>query len=163
MQAKLIIYLLVATTSVSWALGENPSLLNKRSLSGAMNNAKFLLCAGTDINSCQFKKLKESFDQMNAANCKFCDKYFHCKGNYDAVYGCSGSIDTKRATAKKLSDCREKAQNSNPSDSRLDQIANADGRKGVNCATKYLCKSSCAWSPSRRTCSRSNCPNGYGG
>ncbi len=37
---------------------------------------------------------------MNRADCFCCDKYFHCLGNYNAVYECDGDRDLLKALAK---------------------------------------------------------------
>ncbi|CAF1291253.1 unnamed protein product [Adineta steineri] len=95
--------------------------------------------------------------EMQTANCKNCDKFFHCKGNFDAVHRC-GNTDNARRIAKKISDCREEAQDAGSIDSQADQEANEYGRNGGNCEKKYLCKVRCNYNPSSKpTCRRENC------
>ena len=125
--------------------------------SGSMNWFKFTKCAGHTMTSCAASKLNNAFDMMKKADCLNCDKYFHCKGNYNAVYSCSGSRATNSANAKKISDCREAAQTGSASDSAQDQMANAYGRNGGNCEAKYLCAAKCKWNPVKGTCLKSNC------
>ena len=125
--------------------------------SGSMNWFKFTSCAGTTLGSCAASKLNRAFDMMKKANCLNCDKYFHCKGNYNAVATCGGRKATNIADAKKISDCREAAQSGHASDSDQDQIANAYGRNGGNCEARYLCSAKCKWNPTKGTCSKSNC------
>lgn len=126
--------------------------------SSLMNYAKFLACAKLDIGSCQFKKLNDNYILMNTANCLKCDKYFHCKGNYEAVYSCSnGSLADRKKIAKKLSDCRETAQNSSSKDKREDLKANEFGRNKGDCAKQYLCSYGCKYNPKNKTCKKTNC------
>ncbi|CAF1459601.1 unnamed protein product [Rotaria magnacalcarata] len=104
-----------------------------------MNWLRFAWCAGSDLHTCPGRMLKARYNEMKAANCKNCDKFFHCKGNFDAVYRC-GESDQTRRIAKKISDCREEAQDAGSADSRADQEANEFGRNGGECEKKYLCK-----------------------
>ncbi|XP_041354317.1 serum amyloid A-1 protein-like [Gigantopelta aegis] len=110
------------------------------------------------INSdarCSLGKMQSAYNQMRAANCVNCDKYFHCMGNYNAVYRCQRS-QKNREIAQTISNCREWGQNS--PDSTADQAANRYGRNGGNCASRYLCSVNCMYSPIVGTCRRSNCP-----
>ena len=128
------------------------------SQSGFMYGAKFSLCAKSAMFTCQFEKLKANYDAMSAANCMKCDKYFHCQGNYDAVYKCSNAnLAERKAIAKRLSDCRESAQGSSSADSKEDQVANRHGQNGGNCASKYLCAYGCKFNPKKKTCLKVNC------
>ncbi|CAF3876388.1 unnamed protein product [Rotaria magnacalcarata] len=95
----------------------------------SMNWLRFAWCAGSDLHTCPGRMLKARYNEMKAANCKNCDKFFHCKGNFDAVYRC-GESDQTRRIAKKISDCREEAQDAGSADSRADQEANEFGRNG---------------------------------
>jgi serum amyloid A protein len=61
---------------------------------------KFYWCAGTDINTCPGRMLKVQYDEMIEANCRNCDKFFHCQGNYNAAIGC-GKTDNNKRIAKK--------------------------------------------------------------
>jgi len=125
--------------------------------SSSMNWLSFTTCAGTDLFGCPGSELNKQYNEMKSANCVNCDKYFHCQGNYNAVKECK-STSNAAGIAKKISDCREKAQGSFTADSRADQVANLFGRNGGDCAKKYLCKNNCKWSPKLRTCSKRNCP-----
>ncbi|CAF3037737.1 unnamed protein product [Rotaria sp. Silwood2] len=95
-----------------------------------MNWTKFLWCASWDINTCPGEKLRAQYNAMTDANCMNCDKFFHCQGNYDAVYLCGKTANNIRI-AKKISDCREAAQGGDSADSQADQRANKFGRDGV--------------------------------
>lgn len=46
---------------------------------------------------CAASQMAASYSQMSWYSCRNCDKYFHCKGNYNAVRRCGGSSDTRRA------------------------------------------------------------------
>ncbi|CAF1386589.1 unnamed protein product, partial [Rotaria sordida] len=94
-----------------------------------MNLAQFFWCAGRDINACPSRQLRTRYNEMTTANCKNCDKFFHCQGNYDAVYLC-GKTPNNIRIAKKISDCREEAQDAGSADSQADQRANKFGRDG---------------------------------
>ncbi|XP_041352140.1 serum amyloid A-5 protein-like isoform X2 [Gigantopelta aegis] len=97
---------------------------------------------------------KDAYDEMKDSNCMHCDKYFHCMGNYNAVYRCQQSYKNKEI-AEDVSNCREWGQDS--PDSAADQAANRYGREGWDCASRYLCNVNCMYSPTDRTCSRLNC------
>ena len=103
---------------------------------------------------CSLNQMQSSYNAMKQANCRNCDKYFHCKGNYNAVYRCQRS-STNRRVAVAISNCREQGQNS--ADSRADQVANRYGRNGGNCESRYLCSYGCYYDPRSRRCSRSVC------
>ncbi|XP_013783005.1 uncharacterized protein LOC106467222 [Limulus polyphemus] len=103
-------------------------------------------CAGIEM----FK----SYKKMSSVKCINCDKYFHCQGNYNAVYRCNQKSQSIR-TAEVISDCREFSQGG--TDSADDQAANRYGRNGGNCAAKYLCDVNCKYNPNDGTCSSSNC------
>ncbi|XP_076366056.1 uncharacterized protein LOC143254989 [Tachypleus tridentatus] len=103
-------------------------------------------CAGIEM----FK----SYWKMSTIKCINCDKYFHCQGNYNAVYKCGRKSQSIR-TAEVISDCREFSQGG--TDSGADQAANRYGRNGGNCAAKYLCDVNCKYNPNDDTCLSSNC------
>ncbi len=48
------------------------------------------------------RKMWEQYRAMRSSNCRNCDKYFHCKGNYNAVYSCSGNRSANRRTAETI-------------------------------------------------------------
>ena len=55
-----------------------------------------------DINLdviCAASKMLQNYNQMRNVQCRNCDKYFHCQGNYEAVYRC-GNLDRARRAAK---------------------------------------------------------------
>jgi len=88
-----------------------------------------------------------AYNDMRAANCRNCDKYFHCIGNYNAVHQCSGIL--QETTARHISNLREWRGGS---DSKADQEANKFGRGGGDCARRYLLIANCAYNPSTRRC-----------
>ncbi|KAJ8315474.1 hypothetical protein KUTeg_007624 [Tegillarca granosa] len=108
----------------------------------------------TSEGRCSLNKMRQAYNEMRDANCRNCDKYFHCMANYNAVYNCQQS-STNRNVARRISDCRESGQNS--ADSRADQVANRYGRNGGNCGSRYLCEYGCYYNPLFRICSRSVC------
>jgi serum amyloid A protein len=118
----------------------------------SMNWWAFYRCVGTSLSSCAGMRLRQAYNDMQSANCRNCDKYFHCRGNYDAVYTCFGNRQENIRIAKRISDCRELAQGSSTADSRADQVANQYGRNGGNCDMPYLCAVRCGWNKLTRTC-----------
>ncbi len=70
-------------------------------ISTGMNWVQFVRCAGTALGTCPGTKLSARYWEMGSANCLYCDKYFHCKGNYDAVYTCGGNKVNNRRIAEK--------------------------------------------------------------
>ena len=122
--------------------------------SQSMNWFKFSTCTGRYLFSCPGRELNSQYKEMKAANCKNCDKYFHCKGNFNAVKNCPG-IESYNIS-KKISDCREKSQNAFSLDSLEDQKANLHGRNGGDCSI-YLCRYKCSYNPIKKTCSKNNC------
>ncbi|UJR11976.1 hypothetical protein I4U23_016154 [Adineta vaga] len=62
--------------------------------------------------------------------------FFHCQGNYDAVYNCGNTSESQRI-AEEISSCREEAQDTGLVDSQDDQKANQFGRNGGNCEVEY--------------------------
>jgi Serum amyloid A protein len=105
------------------------------------------------LNPCSAARMWDAYNDMKAANCKNCDKYFHCRGNYDAVYRCRGIL--QRATAETISNLREWVfgwKDASTGDSAADQVANLYGRNGGNCAARYLAAYKCAYNPSTRLC-----------
>ncbi len=99
-----------------------------------------------------------AFNDLKAANCRNCDKYFHCIGNYNAVYRCNGILQW--TTADHISNLREWStgiggSGTGGSDSKADQEANKFGRNGGNCANRYLSAVKCAYNPSTRRCGNS--------
>ena len=100
----------------------------------------------------------EKYIEMRTAGCIGCDKYFHCKANYNAVTKCW--LDPRaKLTAWAISECRELAQGYNTQDAIEDRAANDLGRGGVDCEAAYLCQppQPCAWDPQAKTCDRANC------
>ncbi|KAG4067097.1 hypothetical protein HA402_000088 [Bradysia odoriphaga] len=103
------------------------------------------------LNTCSIAEMTAAYNEMVRANCANCDKYFHCIGNYNAVYKCSGILQV--ATAEAMSNARELfGGNSGTTDSEADQAANRLGRSGGNCAETYLAAGNCAWNPSTKEC-----------
>nr|CAH0112525.1 unnamed protein product [Daphnia galeata] len=122
-------------------------------------------CRPWNWNNCSAGKMWDAYNEMRRVNCKFCDKYFHCMGNYNAVYSCSGSEEDKKCTAKKISDVREwrifylswrsfdLTSGNSGADSAADQAANLVGRNNrSSCASTYLANVRCAYNPSTREC-----------
>ncbi len=70
-----------------------------------MNWLKFNRCAGPDSWTCSGRQLLLRYNEMRGADCKNCDKYFHCQGNYDAVYHCNGNPANNRRIAEKRELC----------------------------------------------------------
>jgi len=70
---------------------------------------KFLQCIGGDTVTCSALNLFIRYSQMQYYQCPNCDKYFHCQGNFDAVYFCGTNITENARIAKKseLSSCFE--------------------------------------------------------
>jgi len=104
-------------------------------------------------NSCSARKMNEQFNAMRRANCLNCDKYFHCKANYNAVYNCTGS--NRRETAEYISNAREWLDPRNWfdwSDANADQVANMYGRNGNDCESAYLSAVRCAYNPVTKRC-----------
>lgn len=114
-----------------------------------------LLVDVSAFNWCSSRKMWDAYNDMIAANCLNCDKYFHCRGNYDAVYRCEGKDQISTATT--ISDLREwlpgGSSGSGAADSAADQEANRFGRNGGNCTSRYLRSANCAWNPNTRICS----------
>ncbi|PAA87120.1 hypothetical protein BOX15_Mlig010572g1 [Macrostomum lignano] len=108
-------------------------------------------------SSCPAWKMIQAYRDMVSANCKKCDKYFHCMGNYNAVHHCGANVLKNRLIAKAISDCRELCQSEKKRSSAADQVANRYGRNGGNCAGKYLCAYGCAYNPHNKSCKRKNC------
>jgi len=98
--------------------------------------------------------MRQAYNEMVRVQCKNCDKYFHCQGNYEAVHRCSGILQT--FTAETLSNARElfggDSSGKGKADSDADQVANRFGRSGGNCAGRYLASARCAYNPSTRQC-----------
>ncbi|XP_077507088.1 serum amyloid A-5 protein-like [Amblyomma americanum] len=98
---------------------------------------------------CAAGKLQSAYNELRAANCINCDKYFHCMGNYRAVRECNNSGAARRV-AEAISDCREEGETG--ADSAADQEANRYGRGGGDCAHRYLAAVRCAYNPTTKTC-----------
>ncbi|XP_077492627.1 uncharacterized protein LOC144103799 [Amblyomma americanum] len=98
---------------------------------------------------CAATQLGFAYGRMILANCKNCDKYFHCIGNYWAMNECNNSDETRRA-AEVISDCREWGDNSR--DASRDQEANLYGRNGGDCSVRFLAPENCAYNPSTKVC-----------
>uniref|UniRef100_L7M0V3 Serum amyloid a protein n=1 Tax=Rhipicephalus pulchellus TaxID=72859 RepID=L7M0V3_RHIPC len=126
--------------------------------SGGMQWPRFMFCISTRAGpllatpsgSCASGKMLAQFRAMNRANCKNCDKYFHCMANWQAIYRCRGRFNRKVATV--ISNCREYSQPGNPADSRGDEVANRYGRSGGNCGARYLRSYGCAYNPKTGRC-----------
>ncbi|XP_037560325.1 serum amyloid A protein [Dermacentor silvarum] len=135
----------------SLALAAAADRLRRSSIFGmaacVTRNAAVLLPAD---GRCAAGKLQAAYSALRDANCINCDKYFHCIGNYRAVYECNNSEDARRA-AQAISDCREEADNGG-ADSAADQEANRYGRGGGDCAQRYLAAVRCAYNPETRRC-----------
>ena len=110
-------------------------------------------------SQCAATHMLVQYVEMRLAKCKGCDKYFHCKANYNAVTLCWWDPLAK-PTAWAISECRELLQGYNTQDAMEDRAANDLGRSGGDCEAAYLCTPPvpCAWSISARTCDRVNCP-----
>lgn len=98
---------------------------------------------------CAARELWNAYQEMRAANCKNCDKYFHCIGNYQAMKNCGNSEEARRG-AEAMSNCREEADRG--ADSGADQVANLYGRNGGDCALQYLTPVQCKYDPDGKTC-----------
>uniref|UniRef100_A0A023FQ83 Putative serum amyloid a n=1 Tax=Amblyomma cajennense TaxID=34607 RepID=A0A023FQ83_AMBCJ len=104
----------------------------------------------TPSGACAAAYMFQQFRAMNNANCRKCDKYFHCRANYLAVRSCRGRFN--RRVAEIISNCREVSQPGNPKDRREDEEANRFGRRGGNCGAKYLRSYGCAYNPKNGKC-----------
>ena len=106
------------------------------------------------MNPCSARKMREAYNEMVRVNCRNCDLYFHCIGNYKAVRECSGSL--QHFTATIISNGREWSDQlrgrSDSGSSRNDQEANEYGRNGGNCAARYLSATNCAYNPRTKQC-----------
>ena len=117
-----------------------------------------LICAevrlAESFNPCSASKMRQAYNEMTRVNCRNCDLYFHCIGNYNAVYECSGIL--QHSTAASISNGREWSDQirgrSDSGSSRNDQAANSFGRNGGNCAARYLARERCAYNPKTRQC-----------
>uniref|UniRef100_A0A023FXM7 Putative secreted protein n=1 Tax=Amblyomma parvum TaxID=251391 RepID=A0A023FXM7_AMBPA len=125
--------------------------------SGAAQWGTFTRCVGRRAGrllfspggSCAATRMYGQFRAMNRANCKKCDKYFHCMANSLAM-SCRGRH--KRRVAEVISLCREVSQPGNPKDRRGDEAANRFGRNGGNCGARYLRSYGCAYNPRTGRC-----------
>ena len=86
---------------------------------------------------------------MKEANCPNCGEYFHCKGNYEAVYECDGGV-YKDVAAGAISNGEWLA--AGEEDSVRNYEANRFGRGGGDCAAKYLQRNGCNYEPGSKTC-----------
>ncbi|CAN7989454.1 unnamed protein product [Ixodes hexagonus] len=131
--------------------------------SGGTNWARFLVCLkragrtlGTRVGICAQGAMFGQYRRMNRANCRNCDKYFHCVANRNAMR-CGGRSRPGRANAWRvatvISNCRERSQGGGR-DSRQDQAANLLGRKGGNCERAYLRRVRCFFHPRTGRCGR---------
>lgn len=122
------------------------------SLTSFFNFICFPFLAGGDaLNPCSVAEMTKAYNEMVRVACKNCDKYFHCIGNYNAVYKCSGIL--QETTAETMSNARELfGGNYGSADSQADQEANKFGRSGGDCAKKYLKAFNCAYNPSTKQC-----------
>ncbi|XP_022251061.1 uncharacterized protein LOC111087723 [Limulus polyphemus] len=103
---------------------------------------------------CAANEMFKIFYKMTTRKCINCERYFYCQSNYNAVYNCGQNFKSIH-TAEVISNCREFLQGG--TDSRANQKAKRHGRRGWNCARKYLCAVNCKYNPSHGTCSLSNC------
>ncbi|XP_076366054.1 uncharacterized protein LOC143254985 [Tachypleus tridentatus] len=99
---------------------------------------------------CATKEMFKSLYKMTTRKCINCDEYFHCQGNYNAVFNCDQNLRS-RQTAVAISDCWQSLRG------ETNRRANRYGRRGGNCARKYLCAVNCKYNPSHETCSLLNC------
>ncbi|KAK8756449.1 hypothetical protein V5799_000849 [Amblyomma americanum] len=126
--------------------------------SGGAQWGRFTACvyrrAGRLLRSrsgaCAAAQMFRQFHAMNRANCRKCDKYFHCRANFLAVRSCRGG--SSRRVAEIISFCRELSQPGNPRDRRGDEAANRFGRRGGNCGARYLRSYGCAYRPRTGQC-----------
>ncbi|XP_077539423.1 uncharacterized protein LOC144152089 [Haemaphysalis longicornis] len=125
--------------------------------SGPMQWPRFMNCVrkragvmlGTRSGACAANRMYKQFRIMTRVNCKNCDKYFHCMANRLAVQ-CGGRFS--RPVAVVISFCREHSQRESARHRRADEAANKFGRKGGNCAARYLRKAKCAYNPRSGRC-----------
>ncbi|CAN7984413.1 unnamed protein product [Ixodes pacificus] len=131
--------------------------------SGGTSWPRFFLCLrrggralGTGVGICAQRAMFAQYRRMNRANCRNCDKYFHCVANRRAMH-CGGRRRRSRQIAWRVatvvSNCRERSQGGGR-DSRQDQVANRLGRNGGNCERAYLDKVRCYFRPRTGRCSR---------
>ncbi|EEC01825.1 serum amyloid A protein, putative, partial [Ixodes scapularis] len=131
--------------------------------SGGTSWSKFVDCLrkggrtlGTGVGICAQRAMLAQYRRMNRANCRNCDKYFHCVANRNAMR-CGGRSRRGRQIAWRVatvvSNCRERSQGGGR-DSRQDQIANRLGRNGGNCERAYLKRVRCFFRPRTGSCSR---------
>ncbi|XP_064482682.1 uncharacterized protein LOC135395381 [Ornithodoros turicata] len=85
--------------------------------------------------------------------CRNCDKYFHCQGNYEAVFQCSEDPKAYKA-AEAISLCREQAQGGgNTADNIIYDGVNKFGRNGGDCVREYLENNEeCHYNPATLVC-----------
>lgn len=106
---------------------------------------------------CSVRKFWAIYLEVSSlGGCDRCDKYFHCRANYDAVHACmiqdpEGNLLSRIRTAEEISNAREFGQNGTL-DSEEDQMANKFGRGGGNCAEQYLDKYGCFYDPWQKIC-----------
>ncbi len=88
-----------------------------------------------------FEDFKRNFDNMNEANTKDADKYFHCIANYEATErGWGGQL-----IARNLSDAKEVKDKywNKYQDGEEDQTANKFGRKAAKSKGYHSAKAAC--------------------
>ncbi|KAH9373783.1 uncharacterized protein LOC144173279 [Haemaphysalis longicornis] len=83
--------------------------------------------------------------------CEYCDAFFHCQGNYEAIYECQRD-GRAQEVAEAFSDCREHLEGAG-SDNLVYNEIDLFGRKGGNCSRAYLSNSPhCHYNPATVVC-----------
>ncbi|XP_050039906.1 uncharacterized protein [Dermacentor andersoni] len=104
-----------------------------------------------DFMSCLQRRFGRSFFQEQHADCAArklfvnyrrsmychnCNAYFHCQGNYEAIYDCQRD-GRAQEVAEAFSDCREHLEGAG-SDNLVYNEIDLYGRQGGNCTQAYL-------------------------
>ncbi|XP_077520479.1 uncharacterized protein LOC144130432 isoform X1 [Amblyomma americanum] len=83
--------------------------------------------------------------------CQHCDSYFHCQGNYEAIYECQRD-GRAQEVAEAFSDCRENLEGKESNNQVYNEI-DLYGRQGGNCSRAYLVDSPrCHYNPATVVC-----------
>ena len=100
----------------------------------------------------------QAYHEMQNASCRVCSKYFHCLGNYNAVFKCDGDRLEKINTATRISNLPEwrTIGGGLVINSQQDQAAERFGRSGADCAALYLKSRNplekCGYNPTLKRC-----------
>ena len=91
--------------------------------------------------------LTRAYTDMQSGNCNYCDRYFHCRGNYEAKQiggaACEGWADQ----LKDLYSNRQQSQ-----DTQQDVEASLYGLAGGDCDLYLQPQYGCRWNPSIQSC-----------